>query len=85
MIHAKPTQRFRDDLNQTTPMPKLLESGFESVVLGLLGELGFAVHAGEAFDPDVSGECESYHGAMLPGRPSREIRVANAGFSQKKP
>ena len=49
-------------------MPKLLESGFESVVLGLLGELGFAVHAGEAFDPDVSGERESYHGAMLPGR-----------------
>lgn len=49
-------------------MPKLLESGFESVVLDLLAELGFAVHAGEDFEPDVSGERESYHGAMLPGR-----------------
>ena len=49
-------------------MSKLLESGFESVVLSLLGEMGFTCHGGDAFDPDATGERESYHGAMLPGR-----------------
>ena len=49
-------------------MSKILESGFESVVLTLLGQMGFACHGGDAFDPDASGERESYHGAMLPGR-----------------
>jgi type I restriction enzyme R subunit len=49
-------------------MPKILESGFESVVLALLAEMGFSRHGGDAFDPDSSGERERYHGAMLPGR-----------------
>jgi type I restriction enzyme R subunit len=49
-------------------MSKILESGFESVVLTLLAEMGFSCHGGDAFDPDSSGERESYHGAMLPGR-----------------
>lgn len=49
-------------------MSKILESGFESVVLTLLAEMGFTCHGGDAFDPDSSGERESYHGAMLPGR-----------------
>jgi len=49
-------------------MSKLLESGFESVVLTLLAEMGFACHGGDAFDPDASGERESYHGTMLPAR-----------------
>jgi type I restriction enzyme R subunit len=49
-------------------MSKLLESGFESIVLDLLGELGYAHYHGESFDPDVSNERESYHGALLPGR-----------------
>ena len=49
-------------------MSKILESGFESVVLTLLAEMGFSCHGGDAFDPDASGERESYHGAMLPGR-----------------
>ncbi|MCX6873594.1 MAG: hypothetical protein NTW21_07275 [Verrucomicrobia bacterium] len=47
-------------------MSKILESGFESVVLTLLGQMGFSCHGGETFDPDASGERESYHGAMLP-------------------
>ena len=49
-------------------MSKILESGFESVVLTLLGQMGFSCCGGDAFDPDVSGERDSYHGAMLPGR-----------------
>ena len=49
-------------------MSKILESGFESVVLTLLAEMGFSCHGGDAFDPDATGERESYHGAMLPGR-----------------
>ena len=49
-------------------MSKILESGFESVVLTLLGQMGFTCHGGDAFDPDASGERDSYHGAMLPGR-----------------
>jgi type I restriction enzyme R subunit len=49
-------------------MSKILESGFESVVLTLLAEMGFSCHGGDAFDPDASSERESYHGAMLPGR-----------------
>jgi type I restriction enzyme R subunit len=49
-------------------MSKILESGFESVVLTLLAEMGFSCHNGDAFDPDASTERESYHGAMLPAR-----------------
>ena len=49
-------------------MSKILESGFESVVLSLLGEMGYICHGGEAFDPDASGERESYHVAMLANR-----------------
>ena len=49
-------------------MSKILESGFESVVLSLLGELGFTCHGGDTFDPDASGERESYHVAMLADR-----------------
>jgi type I restriction enzyme R subunit len=49
-------------------MSKILESGFESIVLDLLAEMGFSCHGGDAFDPDTSTERESYHGAMLPGR-----------------
>jgi hypothetical protein len=49
-------------------MSKILESGFESVVLTLLAEMGFSCHGGDPFDPDSSGERESYHGAMLLGR-----------------
>lgn len=49
-------------------MSKILESGFESVVLALLAEMGFSCHGGEAFDPDASSERESYHGTMLPAR-----------------
>jgi type I restriction enzyme R subunit len=49
-------------------MSKILESGFESVVLTLLAEMGYSCHGGDAFDPDSSGERESYHGAMLPKR-----------------
>ena len=49
-------------------MSKILESGFESVVLTLLGQMGFTCHSGDAFDPDTTGERDSYHGAMLPGR-----------------
>lgn len=37
-------------------MSKILESGFESVVLSLLGEMNFARHAGERFDPDQPGQ-----------------------------
>lgn len=53
-------------------MAKILESGFDSVVLTLLSEMGFSCHGGEAFDPDASSERESYHGAVL---------VVNAGLS----
>ena len=49
-------------------MSKILESGFEAIVLSLLGEMGFSCHSGEAFDPDASTERESYHGTMLPAR-----------------
>jgi len=49
-------------------MSKILESVFESVVLNLLAEMGYACHGGDAFDPDASGERESYHIAMLGGR-----------------
>lgn len=49
-------------------MFKILESGFETVVLALLAEMGFSCYGGDVFDPDASGERESYHGAMLPGR-----------------
>jgi type I restriction enzyme R subunit len=49
-------------------MSKILESGFESVVLTLLAEMGYTCHAGDAFDPDSTAERESYHGAMLPVR-----------------
>ena len=49
-------------------MSKILESGFESVVLTLLAQMGYACHGGDVFDPDSSGERDSYHGAMLPGR-----------------
>jgi len=62
-------------------MSKLLESGFESVVLGLLGELGFSCLGGEAFDPDASSERESYHGAMLAGR----LRAAVARINPELP
>ena len=56
----------------THPMSKILESGFESVVLTLLAEMGFTCHGGDAFDLDASGERESYHGAMLPKQPRGE-------------
>ena len=49
-------------------MSKILESGFEAIVLSLLGEMGFSCHSGEVFDPDASTERESYHGTMLPAR-----------------
>lgn len=49
-------------------MSKILESGFESVVLTLLAEMGFSCRGGDAFDPDSSSERESYYGAMLPAR-----------------
>jgi type I restriction enzyme R subunit len=49
-------------------MPKILESDFEFAVLDLLGEMGFSCHGGDAFDPDLSTERESYHVAMLPQR-----------------
>ena len=49
-------------------MSKILESGFEAIVLSLLGDMGFSCHSGEAFDPDASIERESYHGTMLPAR-----------------
>ena len=49
-------------------MSKILESGFETIVLSLLGEMGFSCHSGEAFDPDASTERESYHSTMLPAR-----------------
>ena len=49
-------------------MSKILESGFESVVLALLAEMGCTCHGGDAFGPDTSGERESYHGAILPRR-----------------
>jgi type I restriction enzyme R subunit len=49
-------------------MSKILESDFESAVLDLLGEMGFSCHGGDAFDPDLSTERESYHVAMLPQR-----------------
>lgn len=62
-------------------MSKLLESGFESVVLSLLGEMGFTCHGGDAFDPDATGERESYHGAMLPGR----LRAAVARINPDLP
>jgi type I restriction enzyme R subunit len=49
-------------------MSKILESDFEYAVLDLLGEIGFSCHGGDAFDPDLSTERESYHVAMLPER-----------------
>jgi type I restriction enzyme R subunit len=49
-------------------MSKILESDFEFAVLDLLGEIGFSCHGGDAFDPDLSTERESYHVAMLPQR-----------------
>jgi type I restriction enzyme R subunit len=49
-------------------MSKILESDFEFAVLDLLGEMGFLCHGGDAFDPDLSTERESYHVAMLPER-----------------
>jgi len=49
-------------------MSKILESGFESVVLTLLAQMGFTCHGGDTFDPDASGERDSYHGVMLPRR-----------------
>jgi type I restriction enzyme R subunit len=49
-------------------MSKILESDFEFAVLDLLGEIGFSCHGGDAFDPDLSTERESYHVAMLPER-----------------
>jgi type I restriction enzyme R subunit len=49
-------------------MPGLRESDFENVVLSELGTMGFNLKTGETLDPDVSGERESYHIAMLGGR-----------------
>jgi type I restriction enzyme R subunit len=49
-------------------MPGLRESDFESVVLSELVTMGFNLKTGESLDPDVSGERESYHIAMLGGR-----------------
>ena len=60
-------------------MSKILESGFESVVLTLLAKMGFTRHGGDAFDPDASGERESCHGAVLPKLLSG-VSVANAGL-----
>ena len=34
-------------------MSKILESGFEAIVLALLGELGYAHYFGESFDLDI--------------------------------
>jgi type I restriction enzyme, R subunit len=62
-------------------MRKLLESGFESVVLDLLGELGYARHSGDAFDPDVSAERDTYHEAMLAVR----LREAVARINPELP
>ena len=58
-------------------MSKILESGFESVVLTLLAEMGFSCHCGDAFDPDTSSERESYHGAMLPARLNAAVARIN--------
>jgi type I restriction enzyme, R subunit len=49
-------------------MSKILESHFESAVLDLLEETGYQRMAGDAFDPDSSGERETYHVALLAGR-----------------
>jgi len=62
-------------------MSKILESGFESVVLTLLAQMGFTCHGGDAFDPDASGERESYHGAMLPGRLKAAVARINPELS----
>lgn len=58
-------------------MSKILESGFESVVLALLAEIGFNCHSGDAFDPDASAERESYHVATLPGRLKEAVARIN--------
>ena len=58
-------------------MSKILESGFEAIVLSLLGEMGFSCHSGEAFDPDASTERESYHGTMLPARLNAAVARIN--------
>ena len=58
-------------------MPKILESGFESVILTLLAQMGFTCHGGDAFDPDASKERDSYHGAMLPPRLKAAVALIN--------
>jgi len=50
-------------------MSKILESGFESVVLSMLGEMNFARYVGESFDPDQS----SKPGELIPS-PSSVLR-----------
>jgi type I restriction enzyme R subunit len=62
-------------------MPKILESHFESAVLDLLEETGYQRLTGDAFDPDASGERETYHVALLAGR----LRSAVARINPKLP
>ena len=64
-------------------MSKILESGFESIVLKLLAELGFSCQSGDAFDPDASSERESYHGAMLPTRLKEAVARINPDLPQE--
>jgi type I restriction enzyme R subunit len=64
-------------------MSKILESGFESIVLDLLAELGFSCQSGDAFDPDVSSERDSYHGAMLPARLKAAVARINPDLPQE--
>ncbi len=64
-------------------MSKILESGFESIVLNLLAELGFSCQGGDVFDPDTSSERESYHGAMLPARLKAAVTRINPDLPQE--
>jgi len=48
-------------------MSKILESGFESVVLTLLGEMGFSCHGGDAFDPEASASGKATTGRYCRG------------------
>ncbi|MEI6178129.1 MAG: type I restriction endonuclease, partial [Verrucomicrobiota bacterium] len=62
-------------------MPRILESHFESVMLALLAETGFASMSGEAFEPDATKERENYHTAVLAGR----LRAAVARINPALP
>ena len=59
-------------------MSKILESGFESVFIAQLAEMGFSCHGGDAFDPDASSKREGCHGALLPKLLCGEVSVPGA-------